>query len=122
MYDRALVKEILSQILKSLDTVISRFDPIKTLADFTDSPSGMEKLDSICMQLIAIGEGLKNVDKITGHSLLTQYPEINWKGAKSMRDIISHHYFEIDAEIIFEVCQNKIKPLHDAVKKILDNL
>ncbi len=31
-------------------------------------------------------------------------------------------YFEIDAEIIFEVCQNKIKPLHDTGKKILDNL
>ena len=122
MYDRDLVREILSQILKALDTVIHRFDPVKTLADFTGSPVGMEKLDAICMQLIAIGEGLKNVDKITDNSLLPQYPEINWKGAKAMRDIISHHYFEIDAEIIFEVCQNKIKPLHDTVKKILDNL
>ncbi len=122
MYDRDLVREILSQILKALDTVIHRFDPIKTLTDFTGSPAGMEKLDAICMQLIAIGEGLKNVDKITDNSLLAQYPEINWKGAKAMRDIISHHYFEIDAEIIFEVCQNKIKPLHDTVKKILDNL
>ena len=122
MYDRDLVREILSQILKALDTVIHRFDPVKTLADFTGSPVGMEKLDAICMQLIAIGEGFKNVDKITDNSLLPQYPEINWKGAKAMRDIISHHYFEIDAEIIFEVCQNKIKPLHDTVKKILDNL
>jgi len=38
-----------------------------------------------------------------------------------MRDIITHHYFEIDAEIIFEVCQNKIKPLHDTIKNILDS-
>jgi uncharacterized protein with HEPN domain len=122
MYDRDLVKEILSQILKALDTVIQRFGPVKTLADFTGSPVGMEKLDAICMQLIAIGEGLKNVDKITDNTLLPQYPEISWKGAKAMRDIISHHYFEIDAEIIFEVCQNKIKPLRDTVEKILDNL
>ena len=122
MYDRDLVREILSQILKALDTVIQRFDPVKTLADFTGSPAGMEKLDAICMQLIAIGEGLKNVDKITNNSLLQQYPEINWKGAKAMRDIISHHYFEIDAEIIFEVCNNKIKPLRDTIKDILDNL
>lgn len=122
MYDRDLAKEILSQILKALDTVIYRFAPVKSLADLTDSPSGMEKLDAICMQLIAIGEGLKNVDKITNNSLLHQYPEINWKGAKAMRDIISHHYFEIDAEIIFEVCQNKIKPLRDTIKKMLDSL
>ena len=65
MYDRDLVREILSQILKALDTVIYRFEPVKTLADFSDSPTRMEKLDAICMQLIAIGESLKNVDKIT---------------------------------------------------------
>ena len=121
MYDRGLEKEILSQILKALDTVIQRFAPVKSLSDLTDSPAGMEKLDAICMQLIAIGEGLKNLDKITNNSLLPQYPEINWKGAKAMRDIISHHYFEIDAEIIFEVCQNKIKPLRNTIKKMLDS-
>ena len=119
MYDRDLVKEIMSQILKALDTVIYRFAPVKSLSDLTDSPAGMEKLDAMCMLLIAIGEGLKNLDKITNNSLLPQYPEINWKGAKAMRDIISHHYFEIDAEIIFEVCQNKIKPLRNTIKKIL---
>jgi uncharacterized protein with HEPN domain len=121
MYDRDLAKEILSQILRALDTVIYRFAPVKSLSDLTDSLAGMEKLDAMCMQLIAIGEGLKNLDKITNNSLLPQYPEINWKGAKAMRDIISHHYFEIDAEIIFEVCQNKIKPLRNTIKKILDS-
>ena len=62
MYDKDLVKENLSQILNALNTVIERFAPIKILADFTDSPQGMEKLDAICMQLIAIGEGLKNIN------------------------------------------------------------
>lgn len=122
MYDKDLAKEILSRILKALDIVIYRFAPVTSLTDLTDSSSGMEKLDAICMQLIAIGEALKNLDKITNTSLLPQYPEINWKGAKAMRDIITHHYFEIDAEIIFEVCENKIKPLRDTIKKILDNL
>ena len=122
MYDGNLAKEILSQILNALDTIIYRFEPVKSLTDLTDSPSGMEKLDSICMQLIAIGEGLKNFDRITNNSLLHHYPEVNWKGAKAMRDIISHHYFEIDAEIIFEVCQKKIKPLRDTIEKILNSL
>jgi len=33
-----------------------------------------------------------------------------------------YDYFEIDAEIIFEVCKNKIKPLRDTIKKILESL
>jgi uncharacterized protein with HEPN domain len=56
-----------------------RFEPIKLASEFTDSESGMEKLDAICMQLIAIGEALKNPDKITDDSLLPGYPQIDWK-------------------------------------------
>ena len=44
---------------------------------FTNTPQGMEKLDSICMQLIAIGESLKNIDKITNKELLEKYPQID---------------------------------------------
>ena len=71
---------------------------------------------------IAIGESLKNIDKITEKKLLSQYPEIDWKGAKGMRDIISHHYFDIDAEEIFWVCENKMKPLAETIEKIIAEL
>lgn len=122
MYDKELARELLSQILKSLDTVLERFAPVKTIEDFTNSSNGKEKLDGICMQLIAIGEALKNLDKVTQHQLLPNYSDINWKGAMAMRDIISHHYFEIDAEVIFEVCKNKIHPMRDAIHKIQDRV
>jgi uncharacterized protein with HEPN domain len=92
MYDQELVHEILNQIVKSANTILDRFQPVQEVKDFTGSPAGMEKLDAICMQLIAIGESLKNLDKVTNNSLLSEYPEVNWKGAKAMRDIIGHHY------------------------------
>ncbi len=122
MYDKELVLEILSQIKNSLEIILYRFKPIKRVEDFTDSLSGMEKLDSICMQLIAIGEGVKKIDKITKGSLFSKYPKIDWKGVKGMRDIISHHYFDVDAEIIYEVCKNKIPELKDVILKILNDL
>jgi uncharacterized protein with HEPN domain len=122
MYDKELIQEILRQIIKASETVLIRFESIKTVNDFTESTEGMVKLDSICMLLIAIGESLKNIDKITNKELLKNYPEINWKGAKSMRDIISHHYFEIDAEIIFQVCKTNIDELRGTLIKILSDL
>jgi len=54
-----------------------RSEPITRIDDFTDSPEGMEKLDGICMLIIAIGESLKNIDKITNNELLPEYPEID---------------------------------------------
>ena len=46
-----------------------------------------------------VGEAIKNLDKITNKELLLKYPAVNWKDIKGMRDIIVHHYFDIDASI-----------------------
>jgi len=122
MYDKALAREILQQVLQALQTILQRFEPVKSPDDFTNSPSGMEKLDSICMLLIAIGENLKNLDKVTGSSLLSHYPQVDWKKAKGMRDLISHHYFDIDAEVIYHVCKNYIGSMAQTVAQIIHDL
>jgi len=88
---------------------------------FIDSPEGMEKLDAICMQLIAIGESLKNIDKITNRELLKNYPEVDWKGAKGIRDIISHHYFDLDAQEIYYVCDTKLPTLKITIEKMIQD-
>ena len=122
MFDIELEKEILSQIHQSTQTILKRFKPIQSMDDFTDTEEGLEKLDSICMQLIAIGESLKNLDKITNRSLLRKYPEIEWKKVIGMRDIITHHYFDLDAEVVFDVCENHIEDLAKTINKILEQL
>jgi len=122
MYDKKLILEILEQIYDSARKVLKRFEAIKSVYDFTDSETGMEKLDAICMQLIAIGEALKNLDKITNDSLLPNYPRIDWKKVKGMRDIISHHYFDIDAEAIYTVCVDHIKVLAQVISEISEDV
>ncbi len=122
MYDKSLVIEILQQISDSVDVILTRFEIVDSKDFFIDTPAGTEKLDSICMQLIAIGESLKNIDKITNKELLKNYPEVDWKGAKGIRDIISHHYFDLDAEEIYYVCETKLPTLKSTVKKILQDL
>ncbi|MFQ5901631.1 MAG: DUF86 domain-containing protein [Thermodesulfobacteriota bacterium] len=122
MYDKELVQEMLTQICQSITTVKKRFEPVRSANDFTDSDAGMEKLDAICMQLIAIGESLKNIDKATNNSLLHKYPQVKWDKIKGMRDIISHHYFDVDAEIIFDVCKNHIDELVQAINQIIKDI
>jgi uncharacterized protein with HEPN domain len=122
MYDEELSLKILSQIYQATQTILQRFEPIKAVNDFTDSPAGMEKLDSICMLLIAIGESLKNLDKVTNNTLLPRYPQVDWKKAKGMRDIISHHYFEMDAEVIYDVCKNHIADLAQTISKMIKEI
>ncbi len=122
MFDKELAIEILNQIEIAAQKVIQRFQVINNPNDFTDTAAGMEKMDAICMMLIVIGESLKNLDKISGQKLLTQYPNVDWKKAKGMRDIITHHYSDIDAETVFFTCKRKIPDLLVPIQEILEDL
>ena len=122
MYDKELTLEILSQINEASQTILERFKPVKSISYFTDSPAGMEKFDSICMLLSAIGEALKNLDKVTHNTLLPRYRQVDWKRAKGMRDIISHHYFDLNAEAIYNVCKNNIPELAQTINKMIREL
>ncbi len=121
MSDLALL-ETLHQIRDALQRITHRFKVVKSVDYFLDSEEGLEKMDALCMQLLAIGESLKHVDKLTNKQLLAQYPQINWKDAKGMRDIISHHYFDLDAEAIFDVCNHNIQPMLHTIETMILSL
>ena len=122
MFDTELVDEILSQILIAAHRIERRSRDIFEPDDFLISDAGIDKLDAICMMLIAIGESLKNLDKVTSGKLLVKFPEVDWKGAKGMRDIISHHYFDLNAEVVFSFCKNRIPGLIETTMKMKKSL
>jgi uncharacterized protein with HEPN domain len=122
MYDSELAYTILLQIDRALETIQRRFAPVASLDDFTATDAGMEKLDAICMQLIAVGESVKNLDKVTNGALLVHYPTVEWKRVMGMRDVISHHYFDVDAEVVFAVCAEHIPNMEVVVKRMLADL
>ncbi|MEW5986278.1 MAG: DUF86 domain-containing protein [Chloroflexota bacterium] len=122
MYDKTLALDMLRQIQWSTQTLLKRFRPIKSASDFLKSDERLEKLDTICMQLIAIGESLKNLEKVTDTSLLARYPEIDWSKVKGMRDVISHHYFDLDAEVVYAVCTDHIGNLAQAIRQMIADL
>ena len=95
---------------------------INSSDDFLEDENGLEKLDSIAMRLVAIGEGFKNIDKLSNNKLLKNYPNIPWKNVKGIRDILSHHYFTLDAEVIFDICKNDINKLLQTTIQIMKDL
>ena len=122
MYDVELILEDLCHIAWSLDQIMKRFSSVISSDDFMKDDAGLEKLDSICMQLMAVGETLKHIDKLTDSKLLAGYPDIDWKKAKGMRDIITHHYFDIDSETIYAVCIDHLPAMRSVIKRIIDDV
>lgn len=51
--------------------------------------------------------------------LLPTYPSIPWKQVKGMRDIISHHYFDVDPAQVLWIVTNEINPLKADIKHFI---
>lgn len=113
--NKSIALDILEDILLAIERLEERTKEVHSTEDFLCSSSGMVLLDATCMLLIAIGESLKNLDKTTNGLLLPTYPSIPWKNIKGMRDIIAHHYFDVDASQILWILQNEISPLKKAI-------
>jgi uncharacterized protein with HEPN domain len=113
---------ILELIQASLQEVEKRSEKITEPDDFLTSETGVILMDSICMKLSAVGESIKNLDKITNHELLPQYSEIPWKNVMGVRDFIVHHYFEVDADVIFSICKNDVPVLLSVITRMIEDL
>ena len=120
--NKSIALDILEDILSAIERLEERTKEVHSTEDFLCSSSGMVLLDATCMLLIAIGESLKNLDKTTYGLLLPTYPSIPWKNIKGMRDIIAHHYFDVDASQILWILQNEISPLKKAILYFIKEL
>ena len=119
---KSLALDILLDIQSAIERLQERTERIHDVDDFLGSSEGMILLDASCMLLIAIGESLKNLDKVTDGKLLPTYPSIPWKQVKGMRDIISHHYFDVDPAQVLWIITNEINPLKTAINHFIDSL
>lgn len=122
MHKREMVEAMLGKIEQAIERILDNSRPIDSYHYYLVSPGGMERLESTCMLLMAIGEGLKGIDKLTEKLLFAKYPEIDWKGAMGMRDIIAHHYFDIDAAVVYDVVKNYLPFMLATIKKIRKEL
>ena len=119
MYERNVLLERLRSLLEALERIPRRFADVKTPADFYASDAGVDRMDAICMILIAAGEELKILDRKTDGKLLRRHPGVSWRGAMAVRDVLAHAYFQVNAEQLFDICANDIPAMIVALKAMI---
>jgi len=116
MFDKSLVLECLLKIEETILHIQERTQNINTAEDFSKTPNGVDMLDVAIVRLEAIGETIKNIDKNTDGLLFQKYANIPWRKIMKTRDIIAHHYFDVDEEIIFNIVKNELNILLETVR------
>ncbi len=70
----SLLRERLESVLEALERIPRRFATVPSAEYFAQSDDGKDRLDAICMILIAVGEAFKQIDKKTDGKLLGKLP------------------------------------------------
>lgn len=121
MSDLGLQKEMLRQIEEALRRIERRFEDIDSVEDFTQGCRAGQ-VRWYCYDVDLDGRKSQKLEKYGGGYLLEAHPEIDWKGAKGVRDILSHHYGNLDAEVVFNICEKHIQGLKIAINKMQKEL
>lgn len=86
--------------------------------DYTSSPDGMQTMAASCMLIESIGESVKKIERIAPGLLSRLCPEIQWTEVIGLRNHIAHGYFNLDADIIYDVVANEIPKLKENLIKV----
>lgn len=84
----------------------------------TSFHASTEKQDIVVRRIEIIGEATKNISA----DFKQKYPEIPWKKMAGIRDIMSHRYFDIDYNIVWDTAKNILPPLKLQIQEILNSV
>src|SRR3989344_8100226 len=90
---------------------IERIQKATENASYLDLSHNDVLLRAVVYDVMVIGEATKNVPE----DLKTNYSNIPWKDVSGTRDKLVHDYFDIDADIIWNIISQELPKLKIAI-------
>lgn len=107
---KLFVKDILDAIDK-IEEFIGNMEYGEFIQDDKTSTAVVKKIE-------IIGEAIKNIPR----DVRVKYNAIPWKDIVGMRNKITHNYFKIDYEIVWNVVKEKLPALKIQVEQVLKEM
>jgi len=104
--------------------ILSMLETIEKIARYTSTYQSAEELyqndrdfDAAMMNFIVIGE---DVGKLTDEFKTTN-KQIDWQKIYTLRNIIAHHYFGINVDIVWQIICLDLPKLKDDLNKLVNS-
>lgn len=104
---------ILLSIIETIDKILNYTADCASAEDLYEND---RDFDAAMMNFIVIGE---NVGKLSD-ALKEVNQQIDWQKIYGLRNIIAHHYFGINVDIVWEIIQTDLPALKTNLQKIIE--
>jgi uncharacterized protein with HEPN domain len=74
--------------------------------------------DAVIRNLEIIGEASRNIE-LADPSFVSLHPEIEFGSARAMRNALSHGYYKVDLEVVWDTVERDLLLLHDQIVEVL---
>ena len=71
--------------------------------------------DAVVRNLEILGEAARNIPE----EIVSRYPEVPWKKARDMRNVLIHAYFGVDLPSVWQTIQEDLPPLKAQLTTVL---
>lgn len=103
---------------RSLNDILQAINQINQYAqgvNLDEFKSGQLLIDGVNMNLMIIGEAARNVPD----EVQKKYPQVDWRNIVGLRNVITHEYFRLNLDRIWNIVEVELPLLQQQVTEIL---
>ena len=109
------VRERLVDISNASDGVRRAVEALERAEAEKAEDAAQLAFDALLYRLVVIGEAVKALPA----DLLAAHPQVPWREIAKLRDLLAHHYYRVDAQVIRRTVEAPMEQLLDAVANLI---
>ena len=102
--------------LEDIKDSITKIEYYTKDLNFDEFSKDVMTIDAVVRNLTIIGEAAKNIPE----EIKSKNPEIAWSEAIGMRNKITHEYFGVDEDILWETIKEDLPTFKEQISELLE--
>ena len=107
-----------------LDHIVQAIERIKRYVAAEDRDGFLQDektQDAVIRNIEIIGEAARNVERVAPE-YAAAHPEIPWPVIYAMRNRVSHGYFEVDLDLVWQTVQTDLPVLQNQIRLLISTI
>lgn len=110
-------QDYLGHILEAIERIHLYIEDMGEVAFLEDRKTQ----DAVIRNFEIMGEAAHNIERYHAQ-FAAEHVDVPWTAVYTMRNRVSHGYFQVDLEVVWKTIHNDLPELHAQIRKLLEQI